>query len=206
MDADARCGHSTVEHCRFSARMAGLPAVDQLTERPPLESGDQRREAFFAAFEIDPVPEPRDGVDAVHVRLPGIDFPWMQIEDVRTSRTQDRTHSPAPHSVRDEAKIPAASPGDPVAAHSHAGNSGFVEIVTESDDRPTRIHTVQPAVAVMGDGRHEGRVVLESRILQDGNGPIRDRETRRAIAPDWLAGQILEMVLRTQDVVTKRAR
>src|SRR5262249_61649427 len=78
--------------------------------------------------------------------------------------------------------------------------------VAEADDRPTRIHTVQPAVAVMGDGRHEGRVVLESRILQDGNGPIRDRETRRAIAPDWLAGQILEMVLRTQDVVTKRAR
>src|SRR5215471_16437031 len=138
MDADARCGHFTVEHGRFSARMAGLPAVNQLTERHPLESRDQRRETLFAAFEIDPVPEPRDGVDAVYVRLPGIDFPWMQIEDVRISRTQDRTHPPAPHPVRDEAKIPTASPWDPVAAHSHAGNSGFVEIVTEADDRPTR--------------------------------------------------------------------
>src|SRR5262249_61969404 len=115
MTPPASCAPLTFQHCRFSARIAGLPAVDQLTERPPLESGDQRREAFFAAFEIDPVPEPCDGVDAVHVRLPGIDFPWMQIEDVRTSRTQDRTHSPAPHSVRDWAKTPAAQPGQPVA-------------------------------------------------------------------------------------------
>src|ERR1043166_4381428 len=133
VDADARDGHFTVEYRRFSARMAGRPAVDQLTERHPLESGDQRREAFFAAFEIDPVPESGDRVEAVHVRLPGIDLPWMQIEDVRTSRTQDRTPPPAPHPVRDEPKIPAASPGDPAPAHSHAGNSGFVKIFAEAD-------------------------------------------------------------------------
>ena len=82
MDADGRRRHFADELWRVRVRMAGGPAIDQLAERHPCESAGKRCKPLFAAFKIDAVPELTDGVEALHVGLAGIDFPWMQIEDV----------------------------------------------------------------------------------------------------------------------------
>ena len=85
-------------------------------------------------------------------------------------------------------------------AEPDARDADLIEAIAEQNDRPARIHPVQPAIAVMRDGWHHGRIVIEADILQDRNRPLGDGKTRRTIAADRPAGQIFQVLLRAQHV------
>src|SRR5215471_9622022 len=68
--------------CRNRLRNAAtifLPPVEEIAERHPPEIIDQCNEPRFTTTKIDPVTESANGIESLDVRLPGIDFPRVDI-------------------------------------------------------------------------------------------------------------------------------
>src|SRR4051794_1980193 len=102
-----------------------------------------------------------------------------------------------PQWVGHKPEIATAAPRDPKVSlsQSDARDACFVEALAQQHDWLASVHAVQPPVPIVQDGRHNGRIVFESRVLQNRDGPLGDGETRRAVAADGLPGQVLEISL-----------
>src|SRR6185437_2502849 len=175
--------------------MSGSPSVDQIAKRNPFESVDERGEAPLTSVEVDAMAKPIAGLDPGHAGLPRIDLPRMNVKGVRHTRPQDPAHAPEPQQIGGEPEVTAPAPRDPVLAKPEARDTDLIETIAEQNDRSARIHPPQVAIAIMRDGRHDGRIVVKTHILQDRDCPFGDGETGRAVAADPLAGQVFEALL-----------
>src|SRR6516225_3042726 len=110
-------------------------------------------------------------LEPLHARLPGIDLPRMEIEDVRQSGALYCANALVPQSVGNQKEIAAAAPRDPAPAKADARDADFVEPVAEQDDRLAGFHPVEPTIAIVRDSRDHGRIVFEADFLQDRHGP-----------------------------------
>src|SRR6266700_1155707 len=126
-----------------------VPPVDQIAERNPFECANKRGEAPFTSLKVDAVAKPICGLDPSHAGLPRIDFPRVDVKDLRHPRPQDPAHAPEPRQIGNKPEVAAPAPRDPALAEPDARDTDFIETIAEQNDRRTRIHPFKPAIAIM---------------------------------------------------------
>ena len=82
-------------------------------------------------------------------RLARIDFPRVDVEDVRLAATQDPIDSAAEDRVRDQAEVPSPAPGQTLGANVEAGDAGLVKAGEQLDNRLARLQAGQSSIAVV---------------------------------------------------------
>ena len=119
------------EHRGPRIAMARVPPINEITERHPPESADERGEALLTPMQIDPLAKPVDRLDAGHMRLPWINLPRVDVKYVRVSGVQDRAHALEPHRIGNETKVAATPPRDPAPPEPNARDTDFVEPIAK---------------------------------------------------------------------------
>src|SRR5439155_24313167 len=130
----------------------------------PFECVNKRGEAPFTSLKVDAMAKPMCSFDPGHAGLPRIDLPRVDVKDVRYPRPQDTAHAPEPRQIGNEPEVAAPAPRDSALAEPDARDTDFIETIAEQNDRPARIHPIQPAIAIMRDGRNDGRIVIKTHI------------------------------------------
>src|SRR5215203_487891 len=133
--------------------------------------------------------------------LPRIQFPRVNIENVWLARVADLLDTRLEEAVGKQTEVASARPRQRLAADPETRQRCFRQPAVLEPQRLTSRQRCRLAVSISGDGRgEEGRVVLETLLLQKRNRPIGQRETRRSVTADSFTRDPLEHVFRTPDI------
>ena len=117
--------------------------------------------------------------------LPGIQFPRVNIEDVRLARVDDLLDARLEEAVGEETEVASARPRKRMTTDLETRQRHFRQPAVPEPQPVTPLERCGLAVSTSGDSRgEEGRVVVETGLLKQGNRPIGQRETRRSITQD----------------------
>src|SRR5215208_17750 len=133
--------------------------------------------------------------------LPWIQFPGMNIEDVRLSQAENLLDTQLEKRVGKQTEVASARPRQRLAADPETRQRRFRQPAVLEPQPLTPLQRCRLTVSISGDGRgEEGRVVLETLLFQERNRPIGQRETRRSVTADSFTRDLLEHVFRTPDI------